>query len=169
MAWYYFLKHNMVDIYTAVEDVAGPVVAGPGIAWSMHMVIYHVHAGIYQYMDTRKGWWTAKKISSYDKITYAQMVPNVVKNQVIFLIGGIAAYYASGGRGWNRAKQPYAEVPWSEMLFDQLMMYLVYEAIFYTNHRVMHITDFKFYPGGKVSRHTMCEQRRNERRRHTHV
>jgi len=117
--------------------------AGPVFAWALHMFFYHTHSAIYALLDSHKGPWTKLKVSSFDKMTYSQMLPNVIKNQLIFLVSGVAAFYASSGRGWNRATEPYADISMKEALFEWVAMYLMYEAIFYTNHRILHITKLK--------------------------
>ena len=55
----------------------------------------------------------------------------------------MAAFYASSGRGWNRATEPYASISMKDALFEWIAMYLMYEAVFYTNHRILHITKLK--------------------------
>ena len=78
--------------YNAVEDyfgpAYGPVMAGPVFAWALHMFFYHTHSAIYAVLDSHKGPWTKLKVSSFDKLTYSQMLPNVIKNQLIFLVSG---------------------------------------------------------------------------------
>jgi hypothetical protein len=71
----------------------------------MHMIFYHTHSAIYAYMDSHKGPWTKYKVSSFDKLTYSQILPNVVKNQCIFLVIGCLSYQVTEGRGWVRATE----------------------------------------------------------------
>ncbi|GMH85253.1 hypothetical protein TL16_g10172 [Triparma laevis f. inornata] len=106
------------------------------------MIFYHSHSLLCYYLDTHSGWWSKLKVSEYDKMSYGDMLPNVVKNQFIFLVSGIGAFLFTNGRGWDGSK-PWSEVPWNVALFDMVSMYLVYEAIFYTNHRILHITKLK--------------------------
>ncbi|GMH61683.1 hypothetical protein TrST_g12997 [Triparma strigata] len=141
--WYHTLANNVESWYAGIVNYFGPdygpAMAGPVMAWTFHMIFYHSHSAIYAYLDSHDGPWKKYKLTTTDKMTWSQMLPNVVKNQCIFLVSGVAAFFASDGRGWDGSK-PWSEVPWNVFFFDMLSMYIVYEAIFYTNHRILHIT-----------------------------
>jgi len=150
VGWYYILKAIMPSLYISLRESYGELVAGPLLAWTFHMVFYHVHSGIYQIMDETKGWWNERKVSEFDKkgpwkITYWQMLPNVVRNQCIFLVVGIVNHKVFGGRGWNRATQPYDDVSWANFLFEFVVMYITYELQFYGFHRLLHNMKFNFW------------------------
>jgi sterol desaturase/sphingolipid hydroxylase (fatty acid hydroxylase superfamily) len=122
------------------------------------MVFYHVHAGCYAILDSHEGPWTKLKVSRFDKMTYSQIIPNVVKNQLIFLVSGVASAITTDFRGWKRGATPYAEVTYVEMLWELGSMYLMYETIFYWNHRILHITDLKVF-GKKYNLYAMFHKK----------
>ncbi|GMI31563.1 hypothetical protein TrRE_jg10343 [Triparma retinervis] len=153
-AWYQVLQSYSHPFFMYLERNFGPVASGPVLAWLTHMVFYHLHSGIYAILDNYDGPWTKKKVSRFDKMTYSQMLPNVVKNQTIFLVSGVASAFATDFRGWKRGSIPFSEITWSEMAYEAITMYLMYEFIFYWNHRILHITDLRLF-GRKYNLYAM--------------
>ncbi|GMI59851.1 hypothetical protein ScalyP_jg2371 [Parmales sp. scaly parma] len=144
--WYCILRQNIVNWYSFLDEKYGDIVAGPVLAWTFHMIFYHGHSGFCQVLDSTKGFWNDMKISNYDKISYWEMMPNILKNQLCFLFFGIFAHKLSDGAGWKRATEDYrTDVSWFNSFYEFLVMAMVYELIFYSNHRLLHNKKFNFW------------------------
>ena len=72
-------------------------------------------------------------------------MPNVLRNQTIFLVVGVISHKLTGGRGWNRATQDYNEVSWANFILEFVLLYLSYELQFYGFHRLLHNMKFDFW------------------------
>lgn len=90
---------------------------------------------IFYYIDTNTGWWAKYKIiKRQTKLTYGDMLPKVILNNIMAsIIYNIVLLPLSNYRGFIYYKTTNINI-----IIDVFAIYLIYDMCFYTFHKIIH-------------------------------
>eukprot|EP00658_Telonema_sp_P-2_P067469 TRINITY_DN56393_c0_g1_i1.p1 TRINITY_DN56393_c0_g1~~TRINITY_DN56393_c0_g1_i1.p1 ORF type:complete len:277 (+),score=19.15 TRINITY_DN56393_c0_g1_i1:91-921(+) len=105
------------------------------ISFTLTIGIFHAYGLLQHCMDCTNGPWAARKIHRRDTLTYSDMLPNVLLNQAFVGLPTIMIqWYVDRGLRIDGGAPPSA----AELFTELLLIYAMYEGLFYYSHLLLH-------------------------------
>lgn len=136
----------------ALPDQTRGAAAAVGI-FVVFICVWHGYGLLLHVLDTvRHPALERYKLHRRDTLTYRQMLPVVLRNQLVVLLPTLVTSAVIGVRALHVASPLPPSTPY--ILMQQALLYVVYEVLTYFGHRVLHLP--AFYRFHKMHHSTFC-------------
>lgn len=119
------------------------------VVWWSHMMSFHLVATIFHLVDSRR-WCRQYKFAERDPLTYFQMLPIILRNQVFVFLPALCFLWYQDWVTLERA--PTWKALALSVVYTSVGFSLVHDVVFYVGHRLMH-TKWGFAWSGHALHH----------------